>query len=142
MANREYYDKLTTGERQNRYFSEDFKRKKVKEIERDLITVSEISRQYEVTRTAVYKWMHKYSRMHKKKVRMIVESKSETRKLQSLKEQIKELEQLIGQKQIKIDFLEKMIELAEGEYRIKIKKKVYSQPYDGSGSIEKNTRTK
>mgnify|MGYP007108819566 CR=1 FL=1 len=73
---------------------------------------------------------------------MVVESKSDTRKLLHLKEHIKELEQLIGQKQIKIDFLEKMIELAQEEYGIDIKKKVSTKQYGGSGTTLKNTLTK
>ena len=37
MANLTEYEKLTTRERINRYFSEDFKRQKVSEIERNLL---------------------------------------------------------------------------------------------------------
>ncbi len=142
MAKIKDYEKLTTYERRKRYFSEDFKRRKVSEIDRNIVTVSEVCREYQVSNVAVYKWIHKYSRMRKKKERMIVESKSDTRKLLQLKEHIKELEQLIGQKQIKIDFLEKMIELAQEEYGIEIKKKVSTKQYGGSGSTVKNTPTK
>ncbi|EKO78685.1 hypothetical protein LEP1GSC068_2737 [Leptospira sp. Fiocruz LV3954] len=40
-----------------------------------------------------------------------------------MKSKIKELESVVGQKQMKIDFQEKMIELAEKEYCVDIKKK-------------------
>ncbi len=65
MANLKDYEKLTVKERINRYFSEDFKRKKVSEIERNLSSVSEICREYQVSNTAVYKWMYQYSMMRK-----------------------------------------------------------------------------
>jgi|GEM_PF-2652834 len=35
--------------RQNRYFSESFRKKKVKEIEQNISTVSEIAREYKVS---------------------------------------------------------------------------------------------
>lgn len=142
MATIKEYEKLTTYERRKRYFSEDFKRRKVSEIDRNLVSIAEICREYQVSNVAVYKWIEKYSRMRKKKERMVVESKSDTRKLLQFKEHIKELEQLIGQKQIKIDFLEKMIELAQEEYGIDIKKKVSTKQYGGSGTTVKNTLTK
>lgn len=114
---------MTTKERRNRYFSEEIKRKLVDELDRNLISISEICREYQVSNTAVYKWKEKYSVMGKKKVRMVVEPESDTRKLQQLKEKIKELERVVGQKQIKIEFLEKMIELTEEDLGIDIKKK-------------------
>ena len=81
MATIKEYEKLTTYERRKRYFSEDFKRRKVSEIDRNIVSVLEICREYQVSNVAVYKWIHKYSRMRKKKERMVVESKSDTRKL-------------------------------------------------------------
>jgi transposase len=140
MATIEQFEKMTTSERQYRYFSEEFKRRKVSEIERNLITVSEVSTAYQVTGSAIYRWIHKYSLMRKRKEKQVVETESDTRKLLLLREQIKELERTIGQKQIKIDFLEKMVELAEEEYRIDIKKKFHSLPSGGSGSTATNTK--
>jgi len=122
MANVKEYEKLTTRERQNRYFSEDFKKKKVSEIERNLSRVSEVSREYQVTRASVYKWIYRYSSMRKKGVKQVVEAKSDSHKIAALKAQVKELERIIGEKQVKLDFQEKMIEIAEGEYNIDIKK--------------------
>lgn len=129
-------------ERQLRYFSESFKKKKVKEIEGKLTSVREICREYAVSKTAVYKWIYKYSDKMKKGVRQIVEESSDTKKLQLLKEQIKELERIIGQKQLKVDFLEKVIELTEEEYGIDIKKKYGNKPPYGSGDTGKNTSTR
>ncbi len=142
MAKKDEYYKLIVRERNNRYFSEDFKRKKVSEIDRNISSVSEISREYQVSKTSVHRWINKYSQMRKKGVKQVVEAKSDTRKILQLKEQVKELERLIGQKQIKIDFMEKMIELAEEKYNIDIKKKVSIPLPGGSGLTGKNTGIK
>jgi transposase len=128
--------------RTHRYFSEDFKKKKVREIEKNLTTVSQICKEYDVSSPAVYKWIYKYSINMKKGEVQIVEAKSDTVKIQNLKEQIKELERIIGQKQIVIDFQQKMIEIAENEFGIDIKKKYGSKPLPGSGSIETSTPTR
>lgn len=138
MAKLEQF-KQTRQERQNRYFSESFKRTKVEEVEKGLIGISELAREYEVTRSAVYKWIYKYSRMRKRKERMVVENESDTKKLQLMKEKIRELERIIGQKQILIDFQQKVIELAEEEYKVDIKKKFGEKPSFGIGTNEGST---
>lgn len=139
MATIKDYERMTVRERMNRYFSEDFKRKKVSEIERNLSSVAEISRAYQVSRAAIYKWINTYSIMAKKSEKLVVESKSDSQKILALKEQIKELERIIGEKQIKLDFQEKMIEIAEKEYRIDIKKKFSGKRSSGTGGSGKST---
>ncbi|MCK4360125.1 MAG: transposase [Bacteroidales bacterium] len=142
MATAQKYEKLISQERKNRYFSEDFKRKKVREIERNITSIAEICREYQVSNTAVYKWIYKYSNMRKKGVKQVVEARSDTRKIQQLKEQLKELERVIGQKQLLIDFHQKVIELAEKEYNIDIKKKFGEKPFSGTGITGSNTPIK
>jgi transposase len=142
MANLYEYEKLTVKERQNRRFSVEFKRKKVNEIERCITSVSEISREYQVSRAAIYAWIRQYSRMRKKQERLVLESLSDTRKITALKEKVKELERLVGQKQIQIEVFDKMIELAEREYGIDIKKKCSTPPSSGTGLTGKNTRAR
>ena len=107
-----------------RHFSESFKQEKVREIERNLTTVMQVSKVYGVTRAAVYKWLYKYSAHRKKQVRQIIELMSDTRKIQEMEQKIKELERLVGQKQILLEFREKQIEIAEEMYKIDIKKKL------------------
>lgn len=62
---------------------------------------------------------------------------SATRKLKELETRIKELEQIVGQKQIKIDFLEKMIDLAKEELDIDIKKNSDTLQFGGLGKTNK-----
>jgi hypothetical protein len=54
-----------------------------------------------------------------------------------LEERIKELERLVGQKQILLEFKDKMIDIAEETYNIDIKKKVGSKLSSGSTSTKK-----
>lgn len=138
MAKRQDFSNEAS-KRVNRYFSESFKRKKVREIEKNTSTVLEVSREYEVSTTAVYKWMDKYSRNRKRGVKQVVELMSDTRKLKDLKARIGELEQMLGQKQFEIEFKDKMIDIAEEMYDIDIKKKLGSKPLPGSGSTGKST---
>lgn len=131
-------ESLTVEERRLRYFSEEFKRQKVADIEKRLITIAELSRDYQVSRTAIQKWLYKYSTMKKKKEKLVYESESEAVRVKQLQDRIKELERAVGQKQIKIDFLEKMIEIAEEDLKIDIKKKHSTKPSTGSKSTERN----
>lgn len=122
-----------------RHFSESFKQEKVREIERNLTTVMEVSKVYGVTRAAVYKWLYKFSVHRKKQIRQIIEPMSDTRKIQELEQKIKELERLVGQKQILLEFREKQIDIAEEMYKIDIKKKLGTSPSNVLGLTAKNT---
>ena len=113
---------LSRTERQRRRFSESFKKKKVKDIELGKVKVSEISKAYQVTPAAVYKWINNFGSITKPE-RIIVESKSDTQKILALKKRIAELERLVGQKEIEIVFKDKMIDIAEDKFGIEIKKK-------------------
>lgn len=126
-------------DRNNRYFSEDFKKQKVRDLERNLIRITELCQEYQLSRTSVYNWLYKYSKMVKKGERQIVERKSDTRKMQELRERIKELERVVGQKQLQIEFQQKMIELAEETYDVDIKKKLSSKLSYGSGQTDQDT---
>lgn len=122
--------------RDQRNFSEEFKKSKVKEIQKGISKISEIAREYEVSRTSVYNWLKQFTNV-KKGTKTIVETESDTRKLQKLKNEIAELERKLGQKQVELDFNSKMIELAEEEYQIDIKKKFGGKQSSGSGKTGK-----
>jgi transposase len=136
MATRKNY-RLTTEERSRRSFSESFRIKKVREIETGITKVSEICKAYEVSDTSVYNWIKKFGIMKDKKEKMIVESESDTQELLALRKRIAELERTIGQKQLLIDFKDKMIDIAEEMYGVDIKKKLSDQLSSTSGSKEK-----
>jgi len=109
--------------RSNRYFSNELKQKLVRDLERNVITKAEISRAYQVSRTSIDRWVYKYSILMKKGVKMVVESKSATQTILALKEELKQMKELLGDKEVKISYLEKLIELTEKDLSIDIKKK-------------------
>ena len=136
MATRQQFE-LSTDERRKRTFSEEFKKQKVKEIERKQTTVLEVSKAYQFRANNVYNWIDKYSFKDKNVVRLVVEMESETKRVLALLQKVAELERIVGQKQIVIDFQEKMIELAEKEYNVDIKKKFDSEQSSSTGITEK-----
>lgn len=129
---------LSLAERRRRNFSDSFKLQKVREIETGQTKIIDICSAYEVSDVAVYRWIEKFGIMKNKKERLIIESESETRQLIELKKRLSELERIIGQKQIMIDFQNKMIDLAEETYGVDIKKKFFTSPSITSGSTEKS----
>ena len=134
MATRHNF-KASTEERQLRMFSEDFKRKIVRDIESKKIRISQVCKEYEVRDNTVRKWVLKYGVNKEKKIRTVVETESDALNVVALQKKVAELERIVGQKQIELDFNNKMIELAEQEYNIDIKKKSKPKLSDGSGAI-------
>jgi len=131
-------EKEESRRKRNRYFSESFRISKVREIEQNITTVLEVSRTYEVSHTAVYKWLYRYSSLRKKGVKQVIELMSDTRKIEALKRKIAELEQTVGQKQILLEFQEKMLELASKHVGYDIKKKYGSRASSTSGKTNKS----
>ncbi len=115
-----------------RHFSEAFKIEKVKMIEDGQFTVLQLSRIYQVTDAAIYKWIRKYSTLISKAERFVVEKESEGSKTLELLQKLAEFERKVGQKQLQIDYLEKVIELGSEEVGFDIKKKFASGHSTGS----------
>lgn len=138
MAKRNQF-KMSTSQRQSRRFSDNFKKTKVREMEQGRTSVSEISKQYEVSTVNVYRWLSKFGSMKNKQERMVVESNSDTRELLELKKKVAELERIVGQKQVLLDFKDKMIDIAEETYGVDIKKKFFIKPSSSSGRPGNNT---
>jgi transposase len=136
MANRSQF-KMSIAQRRVRHFSESIKIQKVQEIESGQTKISELVKEYELAPVTVYRWLKKYGTMKKKPERLIVEADSDTAKLIELKKKIADLERIIGQKQIVIDFKDKMIELAEEHYKVDIKKNFSTQPSSITGKTGK-----
>lgn len=117
---------LSPGSKYNRYFSESFKREKVKLVLKNQLSVTQLSRLCGVTRASIYKWIYKYSDLEKGH-KMVVQMESEEYKTKRLQEKVAELERAIGQKQLEIDFLNKTLEFASKEVGYDLKKKYNSK---------------
>lgn len=108
--------------RKIRVYSEEFKKEIVNFYESGKYSVLQMEKLYGVNDVTIYKWIYKFSTFNEKGVRVVEMKDSNIDKLKQLELKIKELEQAVGQKQIKIDYLEKMIDIAKDEFSIDIKK--------------------
>jgi transposase len=110
----------------NRQFSEEFRKTKVKEIKNGQITIKDLCKLYEVSRTSVYKWIYLYSEAEKG-IKTVVQMESEMFKTKLLQQRVAELERVVGQKQMEIDYLNVCLEVGSAEVGYDIKKK-YGPP--------------
>ncbi len=118
--------------KKHRLFSEEFKKELVGLYESGQFSVLQLQKLYGIHNAMIYNWIYKYSTFNEKGVRVVEMKDSSTQKLKELEQRLKELEQIIGQKQIKIDYLEKMIDIAKEELEIDIKKNFSTPQSSGS----------
>lgn len=128
---------LTKAQRRRRHFSEGFRQAKVQELEAGMVTISELCRTYQCCQTTVYRWIAKFGSNDLKPERLIMENLSDSQQIFALRQKVAELERAVGQKQLIIDFKDKMIELAEEHYQVDIKKKFSTTPSIHSGKSGK-----
>lgn len=114
-------------ERQNRVFSEEFKKDKVQKIEQGKLTVLEVSRIYGVSTVAVYKWRWQYGKYGKDE-RLVIEKHSEAAKTLSLMNEVSKLEQIIGKQQVELLYKDAIIDLGSDLLGTDLKKKYESSP--------------
>jgi transposase len=123
--------------KEHRIFSEQIRRETVKSIESGRCTVKQASDELLVSETAIYKWIYRYSRYLTKKKKMVIEDQSEAFRSKDLEKKIKELEAIVGRKQMEIDILNKVIDFANEEFKTDLKKNLSRDHSNGSGSIKK-----
>jgi transposase-like protein len=123
--------------RKKRHYSEDFKREIVSVFESGKFSVPQLEKLYGINNVTIYNWIYKFSTFNEKGFRVIEMKESSIDKLKQLELKVKELEQIVGQKQIKIDYLEKMIDIAKDDLNIDIKKNSNTPQSTGSEIIKK-----
>jgi transposase-like protein len=109
-------------DRKRRIFFYVFKKEKVSEIESGVLTIAELFRLYSVSRTSIYKWLYRYGNQSKKGVRMVVEKESEATRTAEALGKVSELERLLGQKQVEIEYLNRVIAEGDNHYQCDLKK--------------------
>ena len=119
-----------------RFFSEQLRKKIVHEYEMGKMTVLELSRFYSVSDTSIYKWIVKYSNYEKQSIQIVEMKGSGSNRIKELEQKVKELERIVGVKQIKIDFLEKMTDISKIEFGIDLKKNFSIQRSTGLEKTE------
>jgi transposase len=123
--------------KKQKHYSEEFKKELVSLFEKGKYSVLQLERLYLVSDVTIYNWIYKYSTINEKGVRIVEMKSSYSQKLKELEQHIKELEQVVGQKQIKVEYLEKMIDIANAEFNIDIKKNFNTPPSVGSDKTKK-----
>jgi len=123
--------------RKRRVFTDEFKQSLVKEFDTGQFSVNELCRLHGIANSAIYRWIYKFSTFNQKGYRIIEMKESSNKKLKDLEQKVKDLEQIVGKKQIMIDYLEKMMEIAKDELDIDIKKNFNTSQSAGSGKTKK-----
>jgi transposase len=132
---------LVISPKYNRQFSEEFRRQKVKELTEKTIKIKELCDLYGISRTTVYKWIYLYSPHHNRGTKQIVEMESEAHRTKHLQQRVAELERIVGQKQMEIDFLSKLVEISSKELKVDLKKNFAPRASNGIADIEPNMIT-
>jgi len=123
--------------KKRRQFTEEFKRSLVSDFESGKFSIPQLSRLHKISNTLIYQWIYKFSTFNEKGSRIIEMKESSSLKMKSLEQRISELERMVGQKQIKIDYLEKVIDIAKEELDIDIKKNFNTPQSTGSEFTKK-----
>lgn len=124
--------------RKRRTYSEEFKRQVVQDFESGQFSVLQLEKLHGISNVSIYDWIYKFSTFNEKGSRIVEMKDSSTQKLKELQIRVKELEAIVGRKQISIDYLEKMIDIAKDEYDIDIKKNFDTPQSTGSEDIKKH----
>lgn len=122
-----------------RVFSEKLKKKIVKDIEQGKVNVLGASREYEVSLNSVYNWLKKFSAHLHPSTTLVMQMDSEQYRSRELEKKVSELEAALGRKQLEIDYLNKLIEIAGEDMGIDLKKNI-SMP--ASTGTDKTKRKK
>jgi len=122
--------------RPRRIFSEALKKKIVKDIEAGKVNVLGVSREYQVSENAVYRWLKKFSAHLHSTTTIVMQMDSEQYRTKELEKKIADLEAVVGRKQLEIDFLNKLIEIADKDMGIDIKKNIGTHALAGTKKIK------
>lgn len=123
--------------RKQRKYSMEFKRSIVNDFESGKLSVVQLEKLHGVRNSLIYNWIYKFSTFNEQGFRIIEMKDSSTKKMKALEARVKELESTVGRKQIMIDYLEKMMEIAKEELDIDIKKNFGTPQSAGSGKTNK-----
>lgn len=119
-----------------RIFSDTLKKKIVKDIETGRVNVLGVCREYEVSNAAVYRWLKKYSAHLHPSTTLVMQMDSEQYRSKELAKKLTELEAALGRKQMEIDYLNKLIEIAGQDLGVDLKKNINMHASGGIGKTK------
>ena len=105
-----------------RIFSDKLKKKIVKDIEQGKVSITGAGREYEISNNSVYRWLKKYSAHLHPSTTLVMQMDSEQYRSKALEKKVAELEAALGRKQMEIDYLNKLIEIAGQDMGTDLKK--------------------
>lgn len=123
--------------RKQRKYSIEFKKRIVADFESGKFSVLQLEKLHGIRNPTIYAWIYKFSTFNEKGFRIIEMKDSSSQKMKELEIRVKELESVVGRKQIMIDYLEKMMEIAKEELDIDIKKNFGTPQSTGSEKTRK-----
>ncbi|MDZ7681618.1 MAG: transposase [Fodinibius sp.] len=88
-----------------RQFSDEVRRKVVKEFREGKHTVKELSELYHVSHQSIYRWIHKFSSTDEPTITVVEMADSTDKKLKDLQQKIADLERASGAETNKARFL-------------------------------------
>jgi len=104
-------------------YSMAFKLKVVEEIEQGKMSIDKACKIYDIGgKNTIQKWMEKLGKGHLISKVVRIEMKDEKDKYKELQKEKKDLESALAQSQLKIIALESLLEAAEEEYGVDLKK--------------------
>ena len=116
-----------------RIFSDKLQKKIVKDIEQGKVSVLGASREYAVSLQTVYNWLKKNSTHLHPSTTLVMQMDSEQYKSKELEKKVTELEAALGRKQLEIDYLNKLIEIAGQDLGQDLKKNISMPVSVGTG---------
>lgn len=113
--------KAVSVSRERRYFSEAARRSIVEEIDNGL-SKAEASRKYEVSQSAIYGWMNKYSKLHQTMLVKVVEHASDSNRVKKLEAELEQVYGLLGRAKAEFLLLQSVVEKADESLGTDLKK--------------------
>jgi transposase len=115
-----------------RIFSDALKKKVIKDIEQGKVNVLGVSREYQVSEQTVYRWLKIFSTYLHPSTTLVMEMDSEQYRSKELEKKVAALEAALGRKQMEVDYLNKLIEIAQNDLGVDLKKNISIDPSAGS----------
>lgn len=114
-------------------YSAAFKMQVVKEVESGKLSIAGVQRKYGITGNGTIQgWLRRFGKCHTISKVVRVEHPQERDRVKQLEAEKRQLESALAQTQMKLMAYEKLVEIAEREYRIDIKKNCGTMPLEHS----------
>lgn len=114
---------MTSEERKNRRFSEDFRREQVRLIESGKCTIAQVSRLYEVKRDNVRRWLQNYGTKPLPKL-TVINTEEDINRIKDLEHEVAELKRIIGQMHVEMVYKDELVYLAKEQLGADFEKKI------------------